>query len=196
MSSANSTKVCAFPECGRTNVVAKGFCYSHYEQQRTGQPLKKLCVSVRPQGSPPRITFREQPCSEWGLKNGLTAPCFIWESALDRDGYGSVSIGGKKVKVHRHVWEEAHGKIPKGLLIDHRCRVRSCINVDHLRIVTNQVNLTENVVGIGWQIHASKESCKNGHPFSEANTYRYKGGRYCRACRKDREASRRAKLTG
>ncbi|MEU7093000.1 hypothetical protein [Kitasatospora aureofaciens] len=36
------------------------------------------------------------------------------------------------------------------------------------------------------------DRCKKGHAFDEANTYRHKGRRTCRACRRDRDRARRA----
>lgn len=176
-------KVCRFPECGRTNVIAKGLCYSHYEQQRAGKELYHLCLTVRPRGSPPRIVYEERPCSEWGLRNGLTTPCHVWTGRLDDDGYGIVSAGGKSRRVHKYVYERDAKKVEPGLVLDHQCRVRACCNPGHLREVTNQVNSSENFN----RYHSNKTHCEHGHEFTEENTYRYKTGRYCRQCRKHRQ---------
>jgi hypothetical protein len=37
----------------------------------------------------------------------------------------------------------------------------------------------------------SKEFCKHGHEFTEENTYRWRGWRFCRACRANRDAAAR-----
>jgi hypothetical protein len=61
-----------------------------------------------------------------------------------------------------------------------------------LRLVTTAINLTENVVGSCWKIHAAKTHCPHGHPYDEANTYRPKNGqRACRACSRERQRRRR-----
>jgi hypothetical protein len=67
-------------------------------------------------------------------------PCWIWQLAKDRDGYGQKKVGGRQVKAHRFFYEQKHGKIPDGLEPDHLCRVRACVNPDHLDPVTPTVN--------------------------------------------------------
>ena len=67
--------------------------------------------------------------------------CWIWQLNKNYKGYGYVGINGKLVRAHRYYYEQAKGKIPKGLQLDHLCHVRSCVNPEHLEAVT----LTENV---------------------------------------------------
>lgn len=81
---------------------------------------------------------------------------------------------------HRYSYERAEGPVPAGLELDHLCRVRSCVNPEHLEPVTHRENMRR---GSGWSgRHAQKAMCKSGHPFDEANTYWRRGGRACRAC--------------
>lgn len=67
--------------------------------------------------------------------------CWIWQLHIAKDGYGKDSISGVPVPAHRKEYERVKGKVPKGLFLDHLCRVRACINPDHLEVVTH----TENV---------------------------------------------------
>ena len=115
--------------------------------------------------------------------------CWEWQGHRSRTGYARTSVGSRKgVEAHRVVYERLRGQIPDGLVLDHLCRVRHCVNPDHLEPVT----FAENVLrgeGIS-AINARKTHCKNGHEFTEANTHRLADGkRVCRAC--NREAQRR-----
>lgn len=108
---------------------------------------KSLCnlhyFRVRRTGSPHRFTgtkrFHDPAVS---LKNRSTkvGECLLWDGKLDTHGYGVMSIQNKIRRVHRVAYEVAKGPIPDGLVIDHLCFNRHCVNPDHLRTVTNQVN--------------------------------------------------------
>ncbi len=57
-------------------------------------------------------------------------------------GYGMMrGPNGKMVYAHRHYFEQAFGPIPSDRQIDHLCRVRPCVNPDHLEFVTQVENI-------------------------------------------------------
>lgn len=121
----------------------------------------------------------------------FTDTCWLWTAATIR-GYGLFwhSNNRPNARAHRWSYEFCVGPIPDDLEIDHLCRVRHCVNPDHLEIVTHQVNVLRGQ-GVA-AIQARKKLCKNGHPFSKENTihdYKNKKHRRCKICRKD--ASRR-----
>lgn len=63
--------------------------------------------------------------------------CKIWVGATNSCGYGVKNVGGRKIDyVHRIAWKEAHGPIPPGYQIHHRCEERACYEVEHLELVT------------------------------------------------------------
>lgn len=66
--------------------------------------------------------------------------CWIWTGELNRNGYGRLSVGGTRRMAHRLSYEVHAGPIPRGLVLDHRCRVRSCCNPHHLDPVTVREN--------------------------------------------------------
>lgn len=66
--------------------------------------------------------------------------CWIWKGRLDQKGYGHMNIGRKTIGAHRYLYELHIGKIPEGMQLDHLCRVRNCVNPNHLEIVTNKEN--------------------------------------------------------
>ena len=111
-----------------------------------------------------------------------TDTCWIWTGARHPSGgrWGTGGYGRYAQRMaHRVIYEHVHGPIPEGMQIDHLCGVPSCVNPDHLEVVTGEENLR--------RYWAAYTHCKNGHEFNEANTYnRPTGGRSCRACGRDR----------
>lgn len=103
---------------------------------------------------------------------GFFTPCWIWQLYVDRNGYPWKS----GVFLPRAYWEKKNGPIPDGLEPDHLCRQRSCINPDHLEIVTHQENVRR-------AHHYHPTHCPKGHEYSDENTYVDKSGtRHCRTC--------------
>lgn len=70
--------------------------------------------------------------------------CILWTGAIDRSGYGKfpITIDGTRrmTGAHRAAWMAHRGDIQGDLVVDHLCRVRSCVNVDHMELVTGSVN--------------------------------------------------------
>jgi hypothetical protein len=66
--------------------------------------------------------------------------CWLWTGRMNRNGYGRAYWYGKEPVVHRLVYEILIGQIPKGLVLDHLCRVRHCCNPEHLEPVTIREN--------------------------------------------------------
>lgn len=177
--------ICFFPGCLKLS-YCKDLCRGHYEQSYRGIPLKPLRFR-RKINTPPIIEYEENPC----LNPKLEGECHVFKGHKDKKGYGHVLLNGNSYGVHRYVWEQQIGPIPEGMVIDHQCRNSSCCNVKHLRVVTHQINSTENVVGIAWQLEAAKTHCKWGHPFNEENTHITKQGkRHCRVCDRERKATK------
>lgn len=111
--------------------------------------------------------------------------CILWCGEIDRYGYGKLS--GKLA--HRIVYESEVGPIPKDLVIDHLCRTRACVNVEHMEIVTRAENVLR---GIG---HTAVK-CHRGHPLAGDNLgFQPNGRRYCRTCKCERERARRRVLS-
>lgn len=112
--------------------------------------------------------------------------CWIWTGSHDNYGYGhlSVKVDGKHTtrKAHRLVYEQLIGPIPDGLQLDHLCRVRNCVNPNHLEPVDGRTNVLRGE-GIS-AVLARRETCQNGHEYTPENT-RYEGTvRRCRACKR------------
>lgn len=69
---------------------------------------------------------------------GQKTPCWIWQGMLNQNGYGML---GSEL-AHRVFYERANGKIQEGLEIHHLCKIRSCVNPDHLIALTFADHMT------------------------------------------------------
>jgi len=69
-----------------------------------------------------------------------TPGCWRWIGSTTKQGYGEMRIAGKLVAAHRISYELHVGPIPVGLLVDHRCHVKSCVAPSHLRAVSYKAN--------------------------------------------------------
>lgn len=174
-------RICDVPGCGRPN-DSKGLCHSHYaELVRTGRRPTEPIVRLSPAQ---RFATHVRPGP---------VGCLLWTGSTGGDGrYGSFSIGGKLVRAHRWAYEQEHGPIPDGLVLDHLCRVTLCVNPAHLEPVTQRENVLRGEAPSA--LNAVKTHCDKGHPLDGDNLVTRKdGGRQCRACTREiaRAATRR-----
>ena len=108
--------------------------------------------------------------------------CHIWTAGMTVGGYAEFRVDGKGMKGHRFAYEAARGPIPAGLYLDHICRVRACVNANHLRAVTPRQNVLFNSLSIQ-AANFRKTHCKRGHEFTPENTMkRGLRRRGCRVC--------------
>ena len=122
-----------------------------------------------------RIDFKSSPTE-----------CWLWIGNITHDGYPYWgTTGNKSIYAHRFLYEQEVGPIPKGLTLDHTCRVRNCVNPEHMDPCTLIENISRG--NYGWR--KRQTHCKHGHEFTSENTYfdpkggRNGGGRrICRAC--------------
>jgi hypothetical protein len=136
---------------------------------------------------PPKYT--SLPDRFWSKVDGPYGNnCFIWIASNDgKSGYGRLTFNGKSRSAHRVAWQDVNGEIPQHLELDHLCMITSCVNFEHLELVTKKENILR---GFSPQsMNARKTHCDNGHEFTEENTYlRPEGGRKCHKCSRKAEA--------
>jgi hypothetical protein len=116
--------------------------------------------------------------------------CWNWAGHLNAKGYGRIR-NGRYIMAHRVAYEFWFGPIPTGLQLDHLCRNRACINPAHLEPVTSRENTMRSPIAPA-ALCAAKTHCPGGHEYSDDNTIRRNGRRFCRACAQQRNAARRA----
>lgn len=71
------------------------------------------------------------------------APCRMWQGAKAKAGYGNVVVGDKTMGAHRAAFLLAHGAIPDGAVIGHRCDRKGCIEVSHLEAISQRKNVSD-----------------------------------------------------
>jgi hypothetical protein len=117
-----------FCQCGcgeRTKIAKYNDAYHGYVR---GKPLRFLRHHCS-RGDSPFYKIDE---------NG----CWIWQrSFIGKTGYGQISRNDTPMGAHKFFYEEKHGPVPKGMTLDHLCRVRACCNPDHLEPVTRGENV-------------------------------------------------------
>jgi len=109
--------------------------------------------------------------------------CWIYHGRISHDGYAVAWLDKKHVRVHRVFYELRNGKIPPGLECDHLCRVRNCVNPDHIQPVPGYINGVVRGEGIAAN-NAKKNTCKNGHVFDRIRPWGVQGKlvRNCSIC--------------
>lgn len=111
--------------------------------------------------------------------------CWLWTRCTNSNGYGQARFGGKTRLAHRVSYELHIGPLPDGLVIDHLCRTRNCVNPDHLRAVAQSENLHAPGSLSLPSLNAARSHCPRGHEHVEWNcvrAYSRKGWRSCLAC--------------
>jgi hypothetical protein len=119
------------------------------------------------------------------------AGCVISNYSTGSHGYAQIGWhqdDGRRVATtaHRVAWVAHTGEqIPEGMTVDHICRVRTCVNPEHLRLLTNAENARDN-----GQVRVNKPTgaiwaC--GH----AAIRRASGALYCRECNNERRRMHR-----
>lgn len=128
---------------------------------------------------------RTLPVSEkfWANVDKTSDPngCWLWTGYCTPLGYG---MYGKHEFAYHYPWEQIHGPIPKGKVLDHICSNPTCVNPSHLRAITQQQNLehlkgahcdnqSSGIRGVSWIKRRHQwqvEVCHNYH--------RYFGGHF------------------
>lgn len=72
--------------------------------------------------------------------------CWVWIAYTDKFGYGLFNRkveSGKWIPIRAHVfvWERAHGPVPKGKCVLHKCDNPPCCRLSHLFLGTRAENM-------------------------------------------------------
>lgn len=117
-----------------------------------------------------------------------TETCWLWKGSTIPNSYVRIYWDKKTQYAHRVSYTVYKGKIPNGLVIDHLCRVRHCVNPEHLEAVTQRENVRrgEPKKITKTRIRILNGLCKYGHKLDKKNAYiaEQPTGNYlkCREC--------------
>lgn len=163
---------CSVDQCQKPAKTA-GLCGAHYQRTLRGRQSPDEPLRIVGQGVAARFWPKVQEAG--------ALECWLWTGSLKSSGYGQIYKDGRPHAAHRVAYELLIGEIPEGLVLDHLCRVRTCVNPWHLDPVTDEVNIAR---GVFSETKApSKTHCRNGHEFTERNVrLDPEGYRRCRTC--------------
>lgn len=114
----------------------------------------------------------------------ILGPCWLWKGALI-DGYGVFTYQGKHVRAHRFAWSVVTERpIAAGKQLDHLCRVRACVNPDHLEPVSQALNLHRMEIA---RADRASSLCRLGHAIPDWTQFLKRG---CVCCKRHRARMR------
>lgn len=108
--------------------------------------------------------------------------CWVWNGTKHEDGYGIVSISGKREYVHRIMYQVFIGPVNNNRELDHLCRNPSCCNPSHLEAVSSRENSLRGNHPL-FVVHRERR-CHKGHDLTVPENVRMSAdGRIrCRLC--------------
>jgi hypothetical protein len=90
-----------------------------------------------------RATFCSPECYLLGWRSPTPDGCILWTGPVGSHGYGNFIVNKVRHTTHRAAYEVSVGPIPDGMMVCHRCDVKTCINPDHLFLGTSQDNMAD-----------------------------------------------------
>lgn len=77
----------------------------------------------------------------WVEDRGYLTPCWVWQGHVNASGYGVVNDGGQTRLAYAVYHDRVKTAPGEGEQRDHLCRVRACVNPDHIEVVPAAVNV-------------------------------------------------------
>ncbi len=120
-----SNDTCSTEDCTKATHRA-GMCGMHYQREWRARPKLNLSPQAKLE-------------ARFWAKVEKGAGCWEWTGSKCK-GHGHLGVEGRTVYAHRFSYELLVGPIPEGLVIDHMCHNKACVNPGHLRAVTTKQN--------------------------------------------------------
>jgi hypothetical protein len=138
---------------------AHGLCSRHYQRlKKTGSLEQPLATGSDEERFWIKVDRSRGPDT-----------CWLWLAGISGNtGYGNIWWLGRTQSAHRVAYTLVKGSIPPELTIDHLCRVRHCVNPDHMEIVTQAENNRRILVTRLTRHKRSEAGRKGGYARAEA----------------------------
>ena len=185
-------KICSVEGCDRVK-SAKGLCNMHYQRKIKGyRGIRNGSYIVG--GSSKPVSYKSDiEILTYNLLLDDLDGCWLWQGTVGIGGYGrfKASLPGvsSEYRPHRLSYILFIGDIPTGLVIDHLCEEKLCVNPFHLEAVSNAENVRRYFANKAWRESIGGEKpwprgyCTRGHLYSEDNTAYY-GMQKKKTCKK------------
>lgn len=132
-------------DCAREGLAMKATCIICDRSVKV--PRRGMCracherdLTERRMAGPIEGRITRDPVDRLTESVHFDVECWLWTGQLNNHGYGLFSYKNRKRAAHLVLWEHVVGPVPNGLELDHLCRVRHCVNPDHLEPVTHEEN--------------------------------------------------------
>jgi hypothetical protein len=91
--------------------------------------------------------------------------CWIWNGSTNQKGYGKLRVGNRVIYAHRLIFSILVEPINDGMVINHVCKRRNCMNVAHMEMVAGPDNCRDAMRRVdnksGWKGVIARQG-KNG----------------------------------
>ncbi len=97
------------------------------------------------------VSFTNLTQREWTrfwnkVKGGSKEECWLWQSAMTHNNYGTFEMRGVSLRAHRVAYALTFGKVPEGMCVRHKCDNSICCNPNHLLLGTVEDNIADQVL--------------------------------------------------
>lgn len=85
--------------------------------------------------------------------------CHTWTGGTNASGHGVIMVKGKRMYVHRIVYQLTYGRLWTNHDVRHKCHNPACVNPKHLQCLTRREHANEHVMPDS----LAPAMCKRGH---------------------------------